>query len=201
MGAETTRAIEVTAGDGGEDEDEDERPASASPEDVETTTLYVLRRSALESALGANLRTVQRNARLECVGDVSLLRNLDERTRSALADALRPVCVEPGGVVFEQGDEATENGDALYFVESGAIEISRDARLDNRDAGRALRRARALEQRTARAPKATASNAGAFLLALSREDFDRAGARPRAPRSKRRRRRRTGTSRAVKTLF
>ena len=75
------------------------------------------------------MRTVQRNARLECVGDVSLLRNLDERTRSALADALRPVCVEPGGVVFEQGDEATENGDALYFVESGAIEISRDARV------------------------------------------------------------------------
>lgn len=175
MGAETTRAIEVTAGDDFENEDEDERPASASPEDVETTTLYVLRRSALESALGANLRTVQRNARLECVGDVSLLRVLDERTRSALADALRPVCVEPGGVVFEQGDEATENGDALYFVESGAIEISRDARvLTTATRGEHFGEL-ALLNNEPRAAKATASNAGAFLLALSREDFDRAG--------------------------
>ena len=92
MGAETTRAIEVTAGEG--------ESLDSSPK----TTLYVLRRSALESALGANLKTVQRNARLECVGDVSLLRRLDEQTRSALADALRPVRIEPLGVVFEQGD-------------------------------------------------------------------------------------------------
>ena len=175
MGAETTRAIEVTAGDGGEDEDENEPPANASPEDAETTTLYVLRRSALESALGANLRTVQRNARLECVGDVSLLRNLDERTRSALADALRPVCVEPGGVVFEQGDEATDDGDALYFVESGAIVISRDARvLTTATRGEHFGEL-ALLNGEPRAAKAAASNAGAFLLALSREDFDRAG--------------------------
>ena len=170
MGAETTRAIEVTAGDGGEDEDEDR-----TPEDAETTTLYVLRRSALESALGANLRTVQRNARLECVGDVSLLRNLDERTRSALADALRPVRVEPGGVVFEQGDEATDDGDALYFVESGAIVISRDARvLTTATRGEHFGEL-ALLNGEPRAAKAAASNAGAFLLALSREDFDRAG--------------------------
>lgn len=175
MGAETTRAIEVTAGDGGEDEDGNEPPANASPEDAETTTLYVLRRSALESALGANLRTVQRNARLECVGDVSLLRNLDERTRSALADALRPVCVEPGGVVFEQGDEATDDGDALYFVESGAIVISRDARvLTTATRGEHFGEL-ALLNGEPRAAKAAASNAGAFLLALSREDFDRAG--------------------------
>ena len=175
MGAETTRAIEVTAGDGGEDEDENEPPENASPEDAETTTLYVLRRSALESALGANLRTVQRNARLECVGDVSLLRNLDERTRSALADALRPVCVEPGGVVFEQGDEATDDGDALYFVESGAIVISRDARvLTTATRGEHFGEL-ALLNGEPRAAKAAASNAGAFLLALSREDFDRAG--------------------------
>lgn len=176
MGAETTRAIEVTAGDGGENEppDENEPPARASPEDAETTTLYVLRRSALESALGANLRTVQRNARLECVGDVSLLRNLDERTRSALADALRPVRVEPGGVVFEQGDEATD-GDALYFVESGAIVISRDARvLTTATRGEHFGEL-ALLNGEPRAAKAAASNAGAFLLALSREDFDRAG--------------------------
>ena len=146
------------------------------------------------------MRTVQRNARLECVGDVSLLRVLDERTRSALADALRPVCVEPNGVVFEQGDEAIENGDALYFVESGAVPLAGRARLDNRDAGEHFGEL-ALLNNEPRAAKATASNAGAFLLALSREDFDRAGARPRAPRSKRRRRRRTEASRAVKTLF
>ena len=98
---------------------------------------------------------------------------------------MRPVCVELGGVVFEQGDEATENGDALYFVESGAIEISRDARvLTTATRGEHFGEL-ALLNNEPRAAKATASNAGAFLLALSREDFDRAGgAGPRAPRRK-----------------
>jgi len=164
MGAETTRAIEVTAGEG--------ESLDSSPK----TTLYVLRRSALESALGANLKTVQRNARLECVGDVSLLRRLDEQTRSALADALMPVRIEPLGVVFEQGDESKDVSDeSLYFVESGAVIITKDARvLTTATRGEHFGEL-ALLRGGPRAAKASASSAGAFLLALSREDFDKAG--------------------------
>jgi hypothetical protein len=181
MGAETTRAIEVTAGEG--------ESLDSSPK----TTLYVLRRSALESALGANLKTVQRNARLECVGDVSLLRRLDERTRSALADALRPVRIEPLGVVFEQGDESKDASDeSLYFVESGAVIITRDARvLTTATRGEHFGEL-ALLRGGPRAAKAAASSAGAFLLALSRETSTKRAARSRARLSRRRRRRRTG---------
>ena len=164
MGAETTRAIEVTAGEG--------ESLDSSPK----TTLYVLRRSALESALGANLKTVQRNARLECVGDVSLLRRLDEQTRSALADALRPVRIEPLGVVFEQGDESKDASDeSLYFVESGAVIITKDARMLTTATRGEHFGELALLRGGPRAAKAAASSAGAFLLALSREDFDKAG--------------------------
>ena len=188
MGAETTRAIEVTAGEGSGSFDAEpssgETPTDPSTtttrrsldsKDSQKTTLYVLRRSVLESALGANLKTVQRNARLECVGDVSLLRRLDEQTRSALADALRPVRIEPLGVVFEQGDESKDADASLYFVESGAVIITRDARvLTTATRGEHFGEL-ALLRGGPRAAKAAASSAGAFLLALSREDFDKAG--------------------------
>ena len=179
MGAETTRAIEVTAGDGGEDEDEDERPASALGRRRNDDAV---RASPVRAGVRARRELADRPAqRAPGVRRGRLAAAQPGRgTRSALADALRPVCVEPGGVVFEQGDEATENGDALYFVESGAIEISRDARVLTTATRRALRRARALNNEP-RAAKATASNAGAFLLALSRGLRPRGGRGCRAP--------------------
>ena len=178
MGADTMRAIDVFAGDDsrGEARDANDSPVDDSPtEQTEQTKLYVLRRSTLETALGANLRTVQREARLERVGDVSLLRRLDERTRSSLADALRPVRVEPNGVVFEQGETAAGEGDALYFVESGAVVLSRDGRVLTTAARGDHFGELALLRGGPRAARAAAANDGAFLLALSREAFDRAG--------------------------
>ena len=54
--------IEVIAGDGSHGDSPHGEDACT---ELETTTLYVLRRSVLESALGANLVTVQREARLQ----------------------------------------------------------------------------------------------------------------------------------------
>ena len=81
--------------------------------------MYTLNRAVLEETLGIGLEQFARRARLERVADVALFRDLDESTKTALADALRPVAVEPGGLVFDQG----EKGDEMYFVESGNVAL------------------------------------------------------------------------------
>jgi cGMP-dependent protein kinase len=165
MGAATTRAIEAIAGGNGETRDS-------------VTKVYVLPRSVLESALGAGLAEVARRARLEQIGDVPFLRVLDARTRSALVDFLRPVRIEPGGVVFEQGDISHD----VFFVESGTVVLSRRGENSPGDeADRAVLKTAtrgdhfgelALLRGDPRAARAEASRSGAFLLALSRRDFD-----------------------------
>lgn len=53
------------------------------------------------------------------LGEIELFRELDEDTLAAIAEIAEPVHLEPGEPLFRHGDE----GDALYLIRRGSIEI------------------------------------------------------------------------------
>lgn len=57
--------------------------------------------------------------RIELLKTIPLFESLEPEDLTALAGKLRPSKIESGTRVFEQGDE----GDAMYIVEDGAVEI------------------------------------------------------------------------------
>ena len=57
--------------------------------------------------------------RIELVKTIPLFESLEDDDLNALANKLREVRVDAGHRVFEQGDE----GDAMYVIEDGAVDI------------------------------------------------------------------------------
>ena len=139
---------------------------------VHPLRVFSLRRSDLERALGDGLRSVATRARLELLGKVAVLRALPPATREALAGSLEPTHYDAGRTVFERGDE----GDAVYIVESGAVRIT-DAggdALATVVGGEYFGELALLRKGGRRAATATAhGDAGAFVLALGRAQFER----------------------------
>ncbi|MBC8193286.1 MAG: cyclic nucleotide-binding domain-containing protein [FCB group bacterium] len=81
-----------------------------------------LRKTATAITYMTNRRKEQERLMLELLSRSDFLMALDPEHVTILIRYLQPVFMHPGEIVFEQGDE----GDNMYIVESGHIDILRD---------------------------------------------------------------------------
>lgn len=108
--------------------------------------------------------------RIELVKAIPLFESLGEDDVQTLAGKLREVCIETGQSVFAQGDE----GDAMYVIEDGAVDIVAGAGKHKVILASLFKRQffgeLALLDGAPRSASAVASRA-TRLLALERDDF------------------------------
>ncbi|HEY0478126.1 MAG TPA: DUF1003 domain-containing protein [Kofleriaceae bacterium] len=108
--------------------------------------------------------------RIELVKAIPLFESLGEDDVQTLAGKLREVCIETGHSVFAQGDE----GDAMYVIEDGAVDIVAGAGKHKVILASLFKRQffgeLALLDGAPRSASAVASRA-TRLLALERDDF------------------------------
>ena len=143
--------------------------------------LLRLNRRDLENLLGEGLAAVTTQSRLRCLQHVALLESLSDAQRTTLVSYLQPRQYAEGEVVFRQGDP----GDKFYIVETGNVAIHREREsTTSTNASRTKHEVLKLVTRgeyfgelallstNSRAATATVERGGAFILSLTKEDFD-----------------------------
>jgi cGMP-dependent protein kinase len=130
------------------------------------TNLGSIDRTTVESILGASLKEIiNRNAILDIMKRVQLLRTLPDSSLERLITKLNIVEYPKGAVIFNQGDQ----GDSFFIVESGQVEILKDGALIRSITTHDFFGERAIlfnEQRTA-----TVKSAGSTCWVLTKDDF------------------------------
>lgn len=146
--------------------------------------LLRLNRRDLENFLGEGLTAVTTQSRLRCLQHVALLKSLSDAQRTTLVSYLQPRQYAEGEVVFRQGDP----GDKFYIVETGNVAIHRERESTTggttHHGGRTKHEVLKLVTRgeyfgelallstNSRAATATVERGGAFVLSLTKEDFE-----------------------------
>lgn len=127
-----------------------------------------LRKTATTIAFLSTKRSKRHEEILQRLSNVHLLHGVPPEHIQALVEMVRPRQFHAGEHLFEEGDE----GDCLYFIESGQIDLSHHGQVfKSLGAGEIVGEIALLTDapRTAGAK----ANGDVFLLALDRYDFDR----------------------------